>query len=134
MKFDSNDVTKENTLQDLPHTSSLLNVDSEYNGSTVKAGALIAHISTSRLMAGHSEDARLEVRNKEGKTVFSIPFIQYVTEMQPFTKDYQYYLDCEDTYNCSFYLSGENELWTPYCIIINNWVKVPDQSDSIGGE
>ena len=105
----------------------------EYNGSLVEAGALVAHISTARLMAAHQKDARLEVRNREGNTVFSIPFIQYLLEMQTFTSDGQYYLDCEDTYQCSFYLTGENGLWMPARIIINNWVRVPDQTGSISG-
>lgn len=131
MHFESNELTKNDKLEYHPHTKSLLTSDSEYNGSTVETGALIAHISTSRLMAGNSDDARLEVRDKDGKVVYSLPFIKYLTQMQTFTNDHQYYLDCEDTYNCTFYLTGSKEgedgLWMPIQIIINNWAIVPDQ-------
>lgn len=131
LKFDDNTVSNDSKLEYTPHTTSMLTSSTEYNGSMVQAGALVAHISTSRLLAAHKDDARLEVRDKEGKTVFSIPFIQYVTEMQTLTSDQQYYLDCEDTYNCSFYLTGEDGAWIPARIIINNWVKVPNQNEGI---
>lgn len=134
MKFEDNTLTRDDRLEYHPHATSLLTSSTEYNGYPVEAGALVAHISTSRLMAAHKGDARLEVRNRKGDTVFSIPFIQYLLEMQTFTSDGQYYLDCEDSYNCSFYLAGDGGMWTPAMIIINNWVRVPDQSDSIGGE
>ena len=134
MHFEDNSISQKDKLEYLPHTSSILTSSTEYNGSVMETGALIAHISTSRLMAAHKNDARLEVRNKEGKTVFSIPFIKYVTNLQTFTNDEQHYLDCEDTYNCSFYLTGGNEdggIWTPAQIIINNWVVVPDQNNEL---
>lgn len=97
----------------------------------METGALVAHLSTSRLLASHKDDARLEVRSKEGDVVFSIPFIKYLLNMQMLSSDDQYYLDCEDTYNCSFYLSGENGAWLPSTIIINNWVVVPQQQDNL---
>lgn len=143
MHFDDNSMTSTDRLEYHPHASSLLSSDTEYNGSMVQTGALIAHLSTARLMAAHKDDARLEVRDREGKTVFSVPFIKYVLEMQTFvsengsrssSRDHQYYLDCEDTYNCTFYLTGEKEqdgAWMPSMIIINNWVKVPDQSENM---
>lgn len=134
MKFEDNTLTSDTKLEYRPHTTSLLTTSTEYNGESVEAGALVAHLSTARLMADHQAEARLEVRNRDGVTVFSIPFIRYLLEMQTMTSDSQYYLDCEDTYNCSFYLSGDGDKWSPVRIIINNWVKVPDQSGSIGGE
>ena len=131
LKFEDNSVPAENHLEYHPHTTSMLTSSTEYNGSSVEAGALVAHLSTSRLMEAHQNNARIEVRNKEGETVFSIPFIKYLLQMQTFTNDGQYYLDCEDTFNCSFYLTGENGAWIPARIIINNWVKVPDQDADI---
>lgn len=131
VKFEDNSLTRNDVLEYRPHTTSVLTTSTEYNGEQVEAGALIAHISTSRLMAAHKNDARLEVRGKDGYVHFSIPFIKYLLEMQTFTSDGQFYLDCEDTFNCSFYLSGETGVWTPARIIINNWVKVPDQTGSI---
>lgn len=142
MRFEDNTLANSDVLEYRAHTTSLLQAETEYNGEPVEAGALIAHISTSRLMASRQNDARLEVRNRAGATVFSIPFIKYLLEMQTFTTNGQYYLDCEDTYHCSFYLSGgnsgeggepgdEGELWFPARIIINNWVRVPDQTGNI---
>lgn len=141
MHFEDNSMTDNSKLEYRAHTSTLLTTDTEYNGNLVESGALISHLSTSRLMKSHVDDARLEVRDRRGNTVFSVPFIRYVLEMQTFVddhstkadgRDYQYYLDCEDTYNCTFYLTGDKEhngLWTPAMIIINNWVKVPDQNE-----
>ena len=131
MKFDDNSMMNNNVLEFRPYEKSVLSTDTEYNGSSVKSGAMIAHISTARLMAAHKSDARLEVRTKDGDVVFSIPFVKYILQMQTLTNNEQYYLDCEDTYNCSFYLSGENDSWMPSRIIINNWVVVPSQNDHL---
>ena len=137
MNFEDNSISNKVHLQYHPYKTSVLSSETVYNGQTVEAGALVAHLSTSRLMHSNAADARLEVRDRDGKTVFSIPFIRYVTEMQTFTNDSQYYLDCEDTYNVSFYLTGDQgvdesgEYWIPVRIIINNWVRVPDQSEEI---
>lgn len=131
MRFEDNSMADDSRLEYRAYATSLLTADTQYNGQEMKTGALVAHISTSRLMASH-RDARLEVRSKEGQTVFSIPFIEYVLELQTFTSNGQYYLDCEDTYNCSFYLSTKDDgTWTPFQIIINTWVVVPKQSDDI---
>lgn len=139
LHFENNSITDNSRLEYHPYESSILTAQTEYNGNLAETGALFAHLSTSRLMDANKDDARIEVRDKNGKTVFSVPFIKYVLEMQTFVgragskaseRDYQYYLDCEDTYNCTFYLSGETkegEMWVPSMIIINNWVKVPDQ-------
>ena len=134
LKFEDNSVSRNDRLEFHPHTTSILTAQTEYNGALVEAGAMVAHLSTSRLMEAHKDDARLEVRDRDGNTVFSIPFIQYVLQMQTFTSDAQYYLDCEDTYNCSFYLTGGTEqggVWSPAMIIINNWVMVPQQNGEL---
>lgn len=139
MNFEDNSISKHDVLEYHPHSQSFLTSSTVYNGEDVEAGAMIAHISTSRLMNVNKDDARIEVRDKDGNTVFSIPFIKYVTGMQTFTNDHQYYLDCEDTYNCSFFLTGssmneDREYWVPYKIIINDWVIVPSQDTEITGE
>ena len=131
MHFDDNSMTSTSRLEYRPHSTSILTSNTEYNGAEMETGALVAHISTSRLMKANQNDARLEVRARDGRTVFSIPFIKYVLKLQELTKDDQYYLDCEDTYNCSFYLTGESGTWMPAQIIINNWVVVPEQNDDI---
>lgn len=134
MDFETNALLSEDQkLTYKAYSSKVLEADSEYNSEYMKAGAMISHLSTSRLMASHVEDARLKVLDKEGNEVFAIPFIKYLLEMQTFTdgekKDNQWYLDCEDTYQCSFYLIGDQGTWSAYRIIINNWVKVPDQNE-----
>lgn len=141
MHFTDNSILSEDErLTYRPHTSSILTTSSEYNGEVMEAGAIIAHISVGRLMAAHKDSARMVVRDKEGNEVFAIPFLKYLLEMQTFTepsrasgavKDEQWYLDCEDTYQCSFYITGDQGLWTANRIIINNWVKVPDQNEGI---
>ena len=130
MKFEDNSVSS-NKLDYHAHTTSMLTSDTEYNGSIVQSGALVCHISTARLMEANKESARLEVRTKNGDAVFSIPFIKYLLQMQTLTNKAQYYLDCEDTYNCSFYLTGNDEFFMPARIIINNWVVVPQQNDEL---
>ena len=140
MHFDDNSMTNPDKLNYHSYQTSILTSDTEYNGNQVQTGALVAHVSTARLMDAHKNDARLEVRDKEGNAVYSVPFIKYVLQMQTYVngetrassaRDYQYYLDCEDTYNCTFYLSGEDGNWSPARIIINNWVMVPDQVDTL---
>lgn len=131
MKFHDNNLESTRREEYHAHTSTNLTASTEYNGSLVDTGALVAHISTSRLMEANQNDARLEVRTREGDVVFSIPFIKYVMQMQTFTDNAQYYLDCEDTYNCSFYLTGNDETFMPARIIINNWVVVPAQNDEL---
>lgn len=121
-------------IEYLPHKVSLLEVDSEFNGETMHSGAMVAHLSTSRIIASHSNDARLEIRSGSGDTVFSVPIVKYLLEMKSerFSRfDDQTYLDCEDTYNCSFFLSGDSGYWTASRIIINSWVRVSDQVTEI---
>lgn len=129
---DNSIISEDNRLRYHPHTTSVLNTETEYNGDKVQSGALISHISVSRLLDSHKDDAKIVVRNREGKEVFTLPFIKYVLQMQTFTdgnkKNDQWYLDCEDTYHCSFYLAGEGDgTWLATRIIINNWVVVPTQ-------
>ena len=131
MKFEDNTMNSDRKLEYRAHTKKILTASTEYNGEEMETGALVAHISTSRLMEAHLNDAKLEVRTKDGQTVFSIPFLKYVLELQTLSSDNQYYLDCEDTYNCSFYLSGESGTWMPSRIIINNWVLVPNQKNPL---
>lgn len=134
MDFSDNSLVAEHKeLTYKAYKTSILDTETEYNGSQMSSGALIAHLSVARLMDSHSANAKIVVRNKEGKEVFSIPFIKYIMELQDVTGDNQYYLDCEDTYNCSFFIGGERPdgTWIPYSIIVNNWTKVPDQQEEI---
>lgn len=134
MDFTDNSlVSEDKTLTYKSHKTEILETETEYNGDKMESGALIAHLSVSRLLESHSATARIAVRDKEGKEVFSVPFIKYVLQIQDDTDDNQYYLDCEDTYNCSFYFNGvtPDGTWIPFNIIVNNWVVVPDQNEEI---
>lgn len=131
MHFHDNSLTSDERLEYHAHSTSILTSNTQYNGDEMETGALVAHISTARLMESHRNDARLEVRTKDGVTVFSIPFIDYALRLQELSSDPQYYLDCEDTYNCSFYLSGESGTWLPINIIVNGWAVVPKQNEDI---
>lgn len=122
-------------LEYLPYRVRSLDVDADYNGETLPAGALIAHLSTARIMASHAAgepQGRLEIRDKStGEVLFGVPLVAYLLEMRNdmFARfGDQEYLDCEDTYNCSFFLMADGSgRWLAQRIIINSWVKVPDQ-------
>lgn len=88
-----------------------------------EAGYLIAELSTARLMTNH--ECRINIVDKEqGKTVFSIPFVQWALMFRSANHanmDYQEYLDREDEYNLMVFLGDSNEGWTATEIIINGW-------------
>ena len=130
---DNTILSEDKKLEYKAYDTQILQANTEYNGEMMESGAMIAHLSVSRLMANHAEDARIVIRNKNGTEVFAIPFIEFVLGLQTFTKqgtdkDHQWYLDCEDTYNCSFFFTGYDQTWTAFRIIVNNWVVVPDQN------
>lgn len=88
-----------------------------------EAGFLIAELSTARLMADH--DCRINIVDKEqGKTVFSIPLVQWALLLRSANHANmgdQEYLDREDEYNLMVFLGDSNEGWTAMEIIINGW-------------
>lgn len=125
-------ISEDKQLSYKAYETTILQSNTQYNGEMMESGTMIVHMSVSRLMANHAENARLVIRNNLGTEVFAIPFIKFVLGLQTFTKqdtekDEQWYLDCEDTYNVSFFFTGYDQTWTAFRIIVNNWVVVPDQ-------
>lgn len=84
--------------------------------------AAIAELTVPRLMTG--QETRLTVTNREtGKTVFSIPLIDYALLVKGFYNrdmDDQEYLDRQDEYDMVFFLD-EGDRWADTYIYINSW-------------
>lgn len=84
--------------------------------------AVIAELTVPRLVKG--QDPRLTVTDREsGKTVFSIPLIDYALLVKGFYNrdmDDQEYLDRQDEYNMIFFLD-ERDRWLDSYIYINSW-------------
>ncbi|MCD8266137.1 MAG: FimB/Mfa2 family fimbrial subunit [Prevotellaceae bacterium] len=98
--------------------------DDEETGDETRAtfGAALAELTTARLVKGHSP--RLTVTNNEtGKTVFSIPIIDYALLVKGYENremSDQEYLDRQDEYDMVFFLD-EGEQWEDSHIYINSW-------------
>lgn len=89
-----------------------------------EAGFLIAELSTARLMADHA--SRISIVDKEnGKTVFSIPIVQWALMLRSANHanmGEQEYLDREDEYNLMVFLADDDEEgWMAMSVIINGW-------------
>lgn len=91
--------------------------------------AVVAELTLNRLVKeGHHP--RLIVTNQEGKTVFSIPLIDYLLLVKGnYNKEMsdQEYLDRQDTWDMMFFI--DNGFWVSSSVIINSWVVVPEQED-----
>ena len=90
---------------------------------TKEAGFMIAELSTARLMASHNPRINI-VDKQEGKTVFSIPFVQWALMLRSANHanmSEQEYLDREDEYNLMVFLADNNQGWTAMEIVINGW-------------
>ena len=92
--------------------------------------ATIAELTVPRLVKG--QEKRLTVTNKEtGKTVFSIPLIDYALLVKGFyNRDMgdQEYLDRQDVYDMMFFLD-EGAHWLDAYIYINSWKVVLQNSE-----
>ena len=84
--------------------------------------AAIAELTIPRLVKG--QNTQLTVTNKEtGKTVFSIPLIDYALLVKGFyhrDMDEQEYLDRQDRHDMVFFLD-EGDRWLDAYIYINSW-------------
>ncbi len=105
---------------------------SEAVRSTSRAAfsAAIAELTVPRLVKG--QETRLTVSNKEtGKTVFSIPLIDYALLVKGFyhrNMDDQEYLDRQDMHDMVFFLD-EDDHWLDTYIYINSWKVVLQNSE-----
>lgn len=83
--------------------------------------AALAELTTSRLVKG--QNARLNVKRKDGSDVLSIPLIKTVLLVKGHhnrNMSDQEYLDRQDEYNIVFFLD-ENDSWINTTIYINSW-------------
>lgn len=96
--------------------------DNASSGTRSVFSAAIAELTVPRLVKG--QQTRLTVTNKEtGKTVFSIPLIDYALLVKGFYNrdmDDQEYLDRQDEYDMVFFLD-EGDRWLDAYIYINSW-------------
>lgn len=106
-------------------------VEAEINAETSEnCDALIASFSVSRLMAAHSP--RLIVRRaSDGETVINLNLVHYFLlfkDNEEGGMTDQEYLDREDTYNMTFFLTSGGK-WLNTCIYVNAWRVVLQDSD-----
>ena len=99
----------------------------------------MAEISTSRLMA--NRDPRINIiENETGKTVYSIPIVQWATTFRSqqykdannnihVVTDNQEYLDRRSDYEVMLYLDNDEQGWTAAQIFINSWRVVNQDTD-----
>ena len=105
--------------------------DDEGPSDGKEAGFLIAELSTARLMADH--DCRINIVDKqEGRTVFSIPLIQWALMLRSAnhaSMGDQEYLDREDEYNLMVFLADSKESWMAMEIVINGWHIINNETE-----
>lgn len=104
-------------------SSGKLDLQGEMAGNSEK-GFLMAELSTARLMANH--EVRVNIVDKQkGKTVFSIPVVQWALMLRSAnhaSMGEQEYLDREDEYSLMVFLDDDNkDGWTAMSIYINGW-------------
>jgi len=91
---------------------------------------VLAEFSLSRLMAEHSQTARLTVRGN-GKTIFSVKLIDFLLMVKGnynCNLGEQEYLDRQDVWDLTFFLD-EDQLWLATYIYINSWRVVLQDED-----
>lgn len=100
----------------------------------VKAGTKYSSIGVSRMMVDHQGDAKLEIRRTDDDSlIYSIDLLRWICNLHDGDdKSDQYYLDCQDDYNCHIMLTPSGAAYAPMRININNWVVVPEQTGTIG--
>lgn len=108
-----------------------INNEAKTTRAETQVNVLVADFSLNRLMAeGHS--TRLNVTDKDGKAILSIPLIDYILLTKDFYQqamDNQEYLDRQDSYNITFLLS--HGTWLNSFIYINSWKVVPPQKEEL---
>ena len=95
-----------------------------------KISAVVAELTVNRLLV--SKHPRLKVRDtKDGKTVFSIPLIDYallVKGRYHATMSDQEYLDRQDDYDFIFFIDDDHN-WLSASIVVNSWRVVLQNTD-----
>lgn len=113
------------------NASADINNEAKTTRAEQQVNVLVADFTLNRLIAeGHS--TRLNVMNKDGQTILSIPLIDYILLTKDFYQeamDNQEYLDRQDSYNITFLLS--HGTWLSSFIYINSWKVVPPQVEEL---
>lgn len=100
------------------------------DGLDTPVSAVVAELTVDRLFVG--KHPRLRVRNNlNGKTVFSIPLIDYALLVKGnYNRQMsdQEYLDRQDEYNFVFFID-DNHNWLSASVLINSWRVVLHDTD-----
>lgn len=92
-------------------------------------GAAVASHTVGRMVKGH--DMRVNVYNRDGETVVSVPLIDYALLVKgKYSRELtdQEYLDYQDEYSMVFFLD-ERDRWIDSYIYINSWRVVLQDTD-----
>ena len=100
----------------------------ESRATITSASVVVAELTIGRLVMGN--DPRLNIINKAGELVLSIPLIDYALLIKSHYDDMtdQEYLDRQDEYNMTFFLD-EDMHWVSSYIYINSWKVVLSDVD-----
>lgn len=92
---------------------------------TTQVSAAVAHVSTSRLT--EDGDLKVQIYNKEGEQIVSVPLIDYALLVRSHYKrpdgtalSPQEYLDYQDDYSMVFFLDDQGR-WMDAYVYINSW-------------
>lgn len=102
--------------------------DSRQTPGAASANGLQFELSTGRVMADMEQI--LTVRAAGGKTILSIPLVEYLLLVRgkyEESKSDQDYLDCHDDFSMVFFIR-DGYSWMNSSVIINGWRVVPPQS------
>lgn len=96
------------------------------NRAVTSVSALIAELSTSRLMANHNPTLKVTHKEDDGsvRDVLRLPLIEYLLMVKGNYHRYysdQQYLDYQDEYTMTFFLDANNKWHTASGIFINSW-------------
>lgn len=110
-------------------------IGKETTRAIINVRGAIADFTVARLMEPRRKKMTLTITNDEGKTVASIPVIDYALlakgyyeEEYGHTMTDQEFLDREDDYALTLFLDENNE-WISSQIMIHSWVVVPNKVD-----
>lgn len=122
-----NSLRQDGVITYRPWATTQLKADIEDKGV---CDGVLAEFSISRLMANHSETARLTVRSND-KTIFSVKLIDFLLRVKGNYNHHlenQEYLDRQDVWDLTFFLD-EGTQWLATYIYINSWRVVLQNED-----
>lgn len=130
MNYDNNLLKDEKLTYYAWHTDQgSADMGTETGRATTSVGVAIAELTVGRLVT--SNRPILNIFNKDGEKVLSIPLIDYALLVKGNYNrqmDDQEYLDRQDEYNMTFFLDS-NDRWVSSTIIINGWKVVLNDTE-----